>query len=819
MFLQTKNSKKIIVFIALLVMVVSFGFTIHANAAPGDTGDVCIGSGFNGTCKSKFDSCIITSSKWSPFDTFKCVKGFDTTSGPAAPPASSWASRGVVGELVGAVLAPAIYIFGAVGIVLQVLAALFVEILGKVYDLVIQKNLNFSDSMGVIIVGWKLSRDITNMFFILILLFIAITTMLRVSGYETKVLLRKLIVMALLINFSLAAGLMIIDGTNVLGNEFYTRMTGGNGASLSLPLLKGASLQLLFEMGRNASLGGISSLFNIDAAIGFAKIAWGVTILLFVFAFIMFFAAILLLIRFAVLAFLLVIMPLAFLGYILPKTESWWDKWWSSFLSHAFFFPAHMFMVMFAILFTNQFTSQFTSATASNLLDPQNPALFLGFLIALVMLVGSLIIARQMAVFGSGTVVGWAKMGGKYIQASATSRTIGRLGEKIQTAAPNSYLASRVGGTMAGMGKGGLGGSRTQQVADKTKFDLASTLKKSMPEQLKDLKNSKSSEFKKQLGDSIIKGDKELTQAIKTGDTQAITELKRIAALSGGEKDVKKIEKAEKSQEILTEKAKGKTNAQILDDKAATMHAAGKTAPEISDELEKYFKVTSTQEQANTTADWQSDPAKVAMTQKWVNKLDPEDQIKYTDSIGKTLARDIDKLAPNLAHLPEDIKKSAIAAMSDADVQKMAPKIPTANRDAFYDDVIKHAPNRKDSLVASMPAIAMNRGVSADKVIPTINMKIIPAAEIQPRMKEVLDNASLQQIKDIAARKDLSSSFRAELNKHYTSSLNPTMSSAQEADAIKKDMESLAVKIESSNLALASWMKSKPKDAYIQLHL
>jgi hypothetical protein len=49
--------------------------------------------------------------------------------------------------------------------------------------------------------GWVITRDIANMFFIVILLVIAFATILQIEQYNYKKWLPKLILMAILINF------------------------------------------------------------------------------------------------------------------------------------------------------------------------------------------------------------------------------------------------------------------------------------------------------------------------------------------------------------------------------------------------------------------------------------------------------------------------------------------------------------------------------------------------------------------------------------------------------------------------------------------
>src|SRR3989338_7996697 len=72
-------------------------------------------------------------------------------------------------------------------------------------------------------------------------------------------------------------------------------------------------------------------------------------ILVFPLLFVFLFGGILLIMRFVVLFFLLVLAPIAFISYILPATSGKiWSVWWDKFLSHAFFMPALMFLLYVA---------------------------------------------------------------------------------------------------------------------------------------------------------------------------------------------------------------------------------------------------------------------------------------------------------------------------------------------------------------------------------------------------------------------------------------------------------------------------------------
>ena len=77
---------------------------------------------------------------------------------------------------------------------------------------------------SMIAVGWTTIRDLINLFFIFILLYAAISTILQYGNFQLKNVLAKIIIAALLINFSLMIGKMVIDASHILAWEFYNRI-------------------------------------------------------------------------------------------------------------------------------------------------------------------------------------------------------------------------------------------------------------------------------------------------------------------------------------------------------------------------------------------------------------------------------------------------------------------------------------------------------------------------------------------------------------------------------------------------------------------
>ncbi|MBU6415068.1 hypothetical protein KGQ34_02415 [Patescibacteria group bacterium] len=89
------------------------------------------------------------------------------------------------------------------------------------------------DQIGFVVQGWKIIRDVSNMFYVLILLWVALGTIFDFPKYNVREILPKLVISALLINFSLPLGTLVINTTNALANVFYQGIvdagTGING--------------------------------------------------------------------------------------------------------------------------------------------------------------------------------------------------------------------------------------------------------------------------------------------------------------------------------------------------------------------------------------------------------------------------------------------------------------------------------------------------------------------------------------------------------------------------------------------------------------
>ncbi|KPJ56754.1 hypothetical protein AMJ49_04075 [Parcubacteria bacterium DG_74_2] len=186
-------------------------------------------------------------------------------------------------------------------------------------------SLSYTNPVGnpILDVGWSLTRDLANMGFVIALVYIGLATALRLGGIETKKTLVRLIVIALLINFTPIVCGIVVDASNIVMNFFLEGTTGFD----AIAKISFQQMSLIWEVIGNltgVSLAtSLSAVAKVVAFIFFNLVAGSV---LFLFAF-LFFA------RHVAIWILVILSPIAFFCYILPNTKPFFDQWWKQFLN------------------------------------------------------------------------------------------------------------------------------------------------------------------------------------------------------------------------------------------------------------------------------------------------------------------------------------------------------------------------------------------------------------------------------------------------------------------------------------------------------
>jgi hypothetical protein len=203
-------------------------------------------------------------------------------------------------------------------------------------------------------IGWVVCRDVANTFFIFILLYIAIMTIIGQLGGNLKSFLSTLIVVALLINFSMFITRFVVDVGNVFAIEFYSTFPPSANYTACPPLtFDGIEEHCISEGFMNALLNPVFNLLlrlpdQGTVVLRMVAVAFtGLEILVVTFIFLI--SSFLLLGRVVAIWILMILAPLAFFSHILPYFKGKiWGPWLSHLIAQTFFPAIFLFFIYLA---------------------------------------------------------------------------------------------------------------------------------------------------------------------------------------------------------------------------------------------------------------------------------------------------------------------------------------------------------------------------------------------------------------------------------------------------------------------------------------
>lgn len=351
-----------------------------------------------------------------------------------------------------------------------------------------------------VVIGWRIIRDLCNMMFILVVLVIAFATILHYEKYSIKQLLTKVVLMAILINFSKTICALILDVSGVVMLTFVAGFKELGGSGITALLGIDAMLKMT---GATASGDSIRSADpgSLDPEQVIARQAqpkpwtfWDV-LLVYTLALVYMLVALVTLIsmlgilvtRMIMIWIYIIISPMAYFASILPHTASVSSKWWNKFSSYVMTGPILAFFIWLSLAVLGSLSSGVTNGPANvanqvlNKASTSNPILpgspitsvdfFIGYVVAIGLLIGGMIVAKdyggevgKAAGWGVSTVTkgaDWAKKKGAQ-GAKAVGRGTARVAAKSAKAVDQMALngaGSRAIGTvkdnfnMKGLGK------------------------------------------------------------------------------------------------------------------------------------------------------------------------------------------------------------------------------------------------------------------------------------------------------------------------------------------------------------------------------
>ncbi|MFZ2484611.1 MAG: hypothetical protein WAX80_01095 [Minisyncoccia bacterium] len=286
--------------------------------------------------------------------------------------------------------------------------------------------------------AWTTIRDLANMGFIFILLYAAIQTILGI-GSDVKKTIINVVVVAILINFSLFFTRIVIDISNVLAILFYDAIAPGALDGSVTTGLAGKLVQHLYITNLFDTSGGVVSLAG-QAFEGKKLIIIGLmgSVVSLITAFVLFAAAIMLIIRFVVLIMVMILSPLAFMGLVLPEFKKVWNQWWDALSGQAFFAPILLMLLWIVVTIASSgfidikggsMVELFTGSVGADGSSPSAPsqssvALIVNFIVMIAFLIAALVIAKEWAGKAGPAVSGATK----WAIGAASDKGIGGLG-------------------------------------------------------------------------------------------------------------------------------------------------------------------------------------------------------------------------------------------------------------------------------------------------------------------------------------------------------------------------------------------------------
>lgn len=367
------------------------------------------------------------------------------------------------------------WILTAIGFVFLTISGLILFLAGTLFNWVVLRTVfQFGQYFGTsdgMLVAWGVMRDIANIGLLFGFILMGVLLILNVDGgghghghgggMSAKKAIPRLIIFAVLLNFSLFATQFVVDVANAFGSTFTTLagdercaegVTGGTGPSESLEdcavktgisskILHATGLTNIFGDGRG-DLGAIlTNLSNRPYAYATSLIMLSIFVL--VTAMVLLAGAIMLVIRVVVLSFLMVTSPIGFAGMVIPGLSGIAHKWWDTLIHQAFFAPVYLLLIFISIKLTEGLMGNGTNLTNA-ILGQQGPgtagnvqvvmvySIVIGFMIA------ALMAAQKFGAMGATFATSFAQRATTYPFSALGRSTVGR----VSSNALKSYEAA-----------------------------------------------------------------------------------------------------------------------------------------------------------------------------------------------------------------------------------------------------------------------------------------------------------------------------------------------------------------------------------------
>ncbi|HCC04780.1 TPA: hypothetical protein DEP58_00560 [Patescibacteria group bacterium] len=327
-------------------------------------------------------------------------------------------------------------------------------------------------SMNAIMTAWKTIRDITNVFLVFLTVYIGIATILGISGFGAKQMLWKVVLAALLVNFSVTFTKVIIDISNLTAIQ--TVLMFQSEAAGTIPAECAERVRSTGAIENNNVVcisNGIASAFwtqlKITTIFDFSALKAGdpeggdetslywtmtltylmATAMFIVLAFVFGGAGFLFIARFIILVFLLIVSPLALVLWI-TGVSGQGRAWWHSLINQSIFPPALLLCWWIAYVILRDYTNSYAGVTLGSVgtVSPSAISIATMFITVIGFLIAGLIVAKKLGAHGADAVlktgekwsrsvaIGAGSLAGAYTVGWASSRAQRKYAEDMAEA-------------------------------------------------------------------------------------------------------------------------------------------------------------------------------------------------------------------------------------------------------------------------------------------------------------------------------------------------------------------------------------------------
>lgn len=392
--------------------------------------------------------------------------------------------------------------------VFKFIAQAFFVVAGFLLELAMKLNNGILDSSAngnvFVFKGWTVFVNVADLALVVGLIVIAFATMLNFESYGMKKTLPKLIIVALLVNFSLVIPGVLVDLSGMV-TDFFVQQAGLTGSGM------GKSLATAFNISGFMSTSQLATSTASTIGAAGAKLTFGTMNIILNMVFIVVFTAIatvilltlaaMFFIRYFMLSFLLLLTPIVFVMWIFPGTKQYWTEWWNRFIRWTMFPPVMVFFMWLSLTALNaptavEGTSSGSAWDMAQGLMNFNISALVHMAMAVMFMILSLIAANSISISGAkgsddmiksltgwsqGKIQGWGKGAQAYgrresVRQSQRLARVPAMGAAIGAGAASLRKFEGEKGGLLGYGAGKLGRageriSAAQQASIRKAFD------------------------------------------------------------------------------------------------------------------------------------------------------------------------------------------------------------------------------------------------------------------------------------------------------------------------------------------------------------